>query len=94
MRFTDIYLKRYVISKEYEEEILKDLYILGISKATLFSELDGLADELNIDYCNLKQNQNEQTVLFAFFLFPNQQFMSKKQLSISILRSLAGLSHF
>jgi len=54
MRFTDIYLKRYVISKEYEEEILKDLYILGISKATLFSELDGLADELNIDYCNLK----------------------------------------
>jgi len=39
-------LRKYVIDKDKSKEILGDLRILGMSRATLFPELDGLAKDL------------------------------------------------
>jgi hypothetical protein len=39
-------LKKYIIDGDKSKEMLVELRILGVSKATLFPELDGLAKDL------------------------------------------------
>jgi hypothetical protein len=45
--FGEIYLKKYEINPNKRELLLADLKILGISYATLFPDIDGLANEIS-----------------------------------------------